>query len=197
MRARASVPGGFGNEVAYEESEDEEDMDYSHGESFLGERSVGSLESQQDADYSDESESESVADQSMADSVSGPIHTTEQTAARESDPFRSTLKPKSILKASMIARPGLGTPSKVQAVFDDDWANQLQRTVSPRKQDRQALRETQGNVQREHSANMPIFSQSIGGRQFTTAMDLMDSLFGEPDAQEASPPKRVGRGIEV
>jgi nuclear pore complex protein Nup98-Nup96 len=197
MRARASVPGGFGNEVAYEESDDEEDMDYSRGESFLGERSVGSLDSQQDADYSDESESESVADQSMADSVSGPIHTTEQAAARESDPFRSTLKPKSILKASMIAKPGFGTPSKAQAVFDDDWANQLQRTVSPRKQDRQALRETQGNLQREHDAHMPIFSQSTNGRHFTTAIDLMDSLFGQPEMQESPTAKRVGRGIEV
>jgi nuclear pore complex protein Nup98-Nup96 len=196
MRARASVPGGFGSEVAYEESDEEEEMDYSRGESFLGERSVGSLDSQQDADYSDESESESVADQSLADSVSGPIHTTEQAAARESDPFRSTLKPKSILKASMMAKPGLGTPSKAQAVFDDDWANQLQRTVSPRKQDRQALRETQGNLLREHDANMPTFSQS-NGRHFTTAIDLMDSLFGQPEIQESPTAKRVGRGIEV
>lgn len=191
MRARASVPGGFGDESVYE---DDQEMEESHGNSFLGQRSVGSLDSQQDADYSEESESELVHDQDMADSVSRPVHTTEQAHATE-DPFRSTLKPKSILKASQLLRPGVGTPTKGQPVFDDDWANQLQRTISPRKQDRQVLRESQGNVLREQDLNVSQFGQSIGGRQLTTAMDLMESLFGETEKQKL--PKRGGHGIEV
>ena len=189
--SRASVPGGFGDDSAYM---DEEEMDDAQGQSFLGRRSVGSLDGQQDADYDEESESELAHDQNMADSVSGPIRTTEQDTAKE-DPFRSTLKPKSILKASQLMKPGTGTPSKAQPVFDDDWANQLQRTISPKKQDRYALRESQGNVLREHEAHPTNFSQSFGARQMTTAMDLMDSLFGEAEKQQF--PKHGGHGIEV
>lgn len=197
MRARASVPGGFGDEAAYEEDDDEDDEDDSRGESFLGDRSVGSLDGQQEADYY-ESESELDQDQSMADSVSGPIHTTEQAAATESDPFRSTLKaPKSILKASQVFKPSFGTPSKSQAVFDDDWANQLQRTISPRKQDRTALRESQGHALREHDRSPTQAAQLANARPFATHMDLMNSLFGETENHRESLTKRQGNGIEV
>jgi nuclear pore complex protein Nup98-Nup96 len=191
MRQRANVPGGFGGEAAYEEYEDDEED--SRDESFLGERSVGSSDGQQEAEYY-ESESELDQDQSMADSVSGPIHTTEPAAATESDPFRSTFKaPKSILKASQIFKPGFGTPSK-GAVFDDDWADQLQRTISPRKQDRTALRESQGYGLRDQGS--PTFAaQSINARPFATHMDLMSSLFRETETH--SVPKRQGQGIEV
>lgn len=194
MRPRASVPGGFSDPAGYDEYDDEDD---SRDESFLGERSVGSLDGQQEADYY-ESESELDQDQSMADSVSRPIHTTEPAAATESDPFRSTLKaPKSILKASQVFKPNFGTPSKGQAVFDDDWADQLQRTISPRKQDRTALRESQGHTLREHERSPTFATQSINARPFATHMDLMNSLFGETEKYQDSLSKRQGQGIEV
>ncbi|KAE8836560.1 hypothetical protein PTNB73_04516 [Pyrenophora teres f. teres] len=190
MRSRSSVPGGFGDETVYE---DDEEMHDTQGESFLGLRSVGSLDGQQD-DHSEESELDLVHDQSMADSVSGPFRTTERATAMD-DPFTGSLMPKSILKPSQFVRPGAGTPTKAQPIFDDDWANQLQRTISPKKHDRQALRESQGNVLREHETNPTKFSQSIVGRPMTTAMDLMDSLFGETENQQV--PKRGGHGIEL
>ncbi|XPS69360.1 hypothetical protein M3J09_001635 [Ascochyta lentis] len=195
MRARASVPGGFGDEAAYEEYDDEDD---SRDESFLGDRSVGSLDGQQEADYY-ESESELDQDQSMADSVSGPIRTTEQAAATESDPFKSTLKaPKSILKASQVFKPSFGTPSKSHAVFDDDWANQLQRTISPRKQDRTVLRESQGHALFQELDKSPtLAAQSNNARPFATHLDLMNSLFGETENHRESLSKRQGHGIEV
>jgi nuclear pore complex protein Nup98-Nup96 len=192
MRSRASVPGGFGDEVAYEE---DEEMNDTHGESFLGHRSVGSLDGHHDDDYS-EGELGLARDQNMTESASSPAQTTEQVPVQEPDHFRGSLKPKSILKASQVLRPGLGTPSKHhQALFDDDWANQLQRTISPKKQDRQALRESQGHVLREHQSNVANLSHSVGGRNLTTAMDLMESLFGETEKQKL--PKRVSHGIEV
>lgn len=192
MRSKASVPGGFGDEAAYEE---DEEMNGTHGESFLGQRSVGSLDGQHDDDYS-EGELRLGRDQTMADSESSPAQTTGQVAAKQSDPFRETLKPKSILKASQVLRPGQGTPSKThQHVFEDDWTNQLQRTISPKKHDRQALRESQGHVLREQDSNFGNFSHSVGGRNLTTAMDLMESLFGETEKQKF--PKRVNHGIEV
>lgn len=195
MRGRASVPGGFGDDVAYEEDHEVED---SRDESFLGQRSVGSLDGHEDGDYSEEGESGHEHDQDMAESVSSPVQTTEHATAKDLDLFKGSLKPKSILKASQVMRQGLGTPSKShQAIFDDDWANQLQRTISPKKQDRQALRESQGHALRENESTATVtkFSQSTNGRNLTTAMDLMESLFGQTEQQKL--PKRIGHGIEV
>jgi nuclear pore complex protein Nup98-Nup96 len=195
MRKRANVPGQFGDEVAYEE--DDEEMEENHGESFLGERSVDSLEGQQD--YQDESGSELVEDQEMADSVSGPIRATERNNAKEMDLFKDSMKPKSILKTSQVLRP-MGTPSKGPFVFDDDWANALQRTISPKKQDRQALRESQGDMLRGRDDNA-TFTQSVRGQPFKTTMgrmDLMDSLFAETDKRkDSTTTKRVAQGIQV
>jgi nuclear pore complex protein Nup98-Nup96 len=190
MRARASVPGGFGDEAAYEE---DEEMQETHGQSFLGQRSVGLLDGQHD-DYS-EGESEPAQDQNMAESASSPVQTTEQAPAKDFDLFKGSLKPKSILKASQVMRPGHGTPLKAhQQVFDDDWANQLQRTISPKKQDRHALRESQGHALREPDATITKFSQSNNGPSLRTGLDLMESLWGET---EQKAPKRAGHGIEV
>jgi nuclear pore complex protein Nup98-Nup96 len=192
MRTRASVPGGFGDEVAYEE---DEEMQETRGQSFLGQRSVGLLDGQQDGDYS-EGESEAGQDQNMADSASSPLQTTEQSHAKDFDFLKGSMKPKSILKASQVLRPGAGTPLKGHAqVFDDDWANQLQRTISPKKQDRHALRESQGHALREPDATITKFSQSNNGRSLKTGLDLMESLWGETEEQKA--PKRAGHGIEV
>lgn len=181
MRARASVPGGFGDEVAYEEEEEMQDI---HGKSFLGQRSVGSLDGQHD-DYSEEGESGMVEDQSMADSASSPFQTTEQATAKDYEMLKGSMKPKSILKISQVLRPSAGTPSKAHhTVFDDDWANQLQRTISPKKQDRQALRESQGNALREQDGAALKFSHAATGRDMATHQDLMESLFGETDKQK-------------
>ncbi|KAJ4295238.1 hypothetical protein N0V90_007249 [Kalmusia sp. IMI 367209] len=194
MRKRANVPGQFGDEAAYEE---DEEMGHTQGESFLGERSVGSLDGQHD--YIEASESDSVDDQDMANSVSGPARTTEQDVAKQPNPFKDSVKPKSILKASQVLRPTMGTPSKGPTVFDDDWANALQRTISPRKQDRLALRESQGDALRERGNNTTNLAQSFGAGNMKTTMsrmDLMDSLFGETDRRKDSTTKRFGRGIQ-
>lgn len=185
---RASVPGGFGNQVAYEEDESMETCDE---QSFLGERSVGSLDGQYDDEYTEESESESVEDQDMAGPVSAPSHTTEPPATVSS-------MPKSILKQSTIFQSNLGTPSKGRMEFDDDWASQLQRTISPKKQDRRALREYQDEAIREQdiNLNMPKFGQSTNNSIFTRA-GLMESLFGETETRKESMATKAPTGIEV
>jgi nuclear pore complex protein Nup98-Nup96 len=194
-RSRASVPGGYGDEVAYEENENVMDT---NGSPFLGERSVGSLDGQHDADYSEESEFDPDQDQTMAESVSSPVQTTEQQVAKESDSFKETIRPpKSILKNSQILRPTSGTPLKNSLIFDDDWANQLQRTISPKKKDRHALRESQGNVLREPDANVPESSQFMNDQREFTRLDMMKSLFPEEPMDQTSSAKRAGSGIEV
>ncbi|KAF2449540.1 hypothetical protein P171DRAFT_427737 [Karstenula rhodostoma CBS 690.94] len=195
LSKRTNVPGQFDDDAVYEEEDDEEMEETS--ESFLGGRSVGSPDGQHE--YLEGSESESVEDQDMADSVSGPIRTTEQDIARQADPFKDSVKPKSILKASHLFRPTSDTPSKGPTVFDDDWANALQRTISPRKQDRRALRECQGDALRERGNNTASLAQSLGVRNTKATMsrmELMDSLFGKTSAQKSSSLKRVERGIQ-
>ena len=195
MSRRSNVPGQYDEGAAYDE--DDEEMQETRNESFLGDRSVGPLDGHYD--YSETSGYDSVEDQDMADSVSGSIRTTEQDAARQSNPFKDSAKPKSILKGTQLFRPALGTPSKT-AVFDDDWASALQRTISPRKQDRQALREVQGDALRERGNNTTTFAQSLGARNATanmSRMDLYESLFGQPSAQQELTPKRIGQGIQV
>jgi nuclear pore complex protein Nup98-Nup96 len=193
VRNRASVPGQFGDQAAYEEDDEMEDT---RSESFLGERSVGSLDGQQD--YTDESGSEPAGDQNMTGSVSRPVRTTEQVTVKEPRALRESIMPKSILKTSQLLRP-TGTPSKGPYVFDDDWANTLQRTISPKKQDRQALRETQTEVLGKRDANPMQLAQSLGRNAKTTMdrMDLMDSLFGETDKRMDSTMKRSGHGMQV
>lgn len=191
FRGRASVPGGFDDEVAYTVEEDVEDQ----GQSFLGQRSVGSLDGHRDGDYSDDGESGLDQDQDMAEPVS-PVQTTELAPAKDVDFLKQVNKPKSILKASQFLNAASGTPSKAhQTIFDDDWANHLQRTISPRKQDRHALRESQGHALREHDETAMKLLQPTNGRNLTSAMDLMASLFGETEKQKL--PKRGGHGIEV
>jgi len=192
FRGRASVPGGFDDDVAHTV---EEEMEDTRGQSFLGRRSVGSLDGHRDGDYSDDGESGLDQDQDMAEPAS-PVQTTELVPAKDVDFLKQANKPKSILKASQLLRPTNGTPSKAhQTIFDDDWANQLQRTISPRKQDRHALRESQGHALREHDETATRLSQPSNGRNLTSAMDLMASLFGETEKQKV--PKRTGHGIEV
>ena len=189
-RKRASVPGGYGDQVAYEEEEVNDAMETTGGESFLGERSVGSFDGQQDADYTEESGSGSVQDQGTAGSGSKLVHTTEP-------PATASVMPRSILKNSQLLRSGFGTPSKGPLVFEDDWANQLQRTISPKKQDRQALRESQGVVLRERDADIPAPEQSTNGNAIWGHVQMMESMFGRTNKGQGVAEKRIGHGIEV
>ncbi|KAF2812314.1 uncharacterized protein BDZ99DRAFT_569010 [Mytilinidion resinicola] len=173
---RASLPGGFGEETIY----DDEDGVDEGAESFLDDGSVGSLDGGQDEDMTDKSGSELAEDLNMAGSFSGPVQTTEQSAATEPTPLMGSIKPKSILKASQAAPSGMGTPAKTKFIFEDDWAEQLQRTVSPKKQNRQALKENQGTALKEFSDNIPRMGQSFNAaKPITNHIDLMNSLFGQ------------------
>jgi nuclear pore complex protein Nup98-Nup96 len=93
-------------------------------------------------------------------------------------PLASPTRP--ILKASTM-----GTPGKGLINIDGDWAEQLQRTISPRKQNRDALREVQSKVllDRVYEPMKPGSPASInlGKRDFRTSIDIMHSLFGQQE----------------
>jgi nuclear pore complex protein Nup98-Nup96 len=110
--------------------------------------------------------------------------------------FSGSLMPKSILKASTMLN---STPKKDLALAGD-WAEQLQRTASPKKQDRQALRERQSVMGAPPVDTAPPLAASIAGKAFSTTMDIMNSLWA-PSASIAGHGLQAssvgGKGFEV
>ncbi|KAJ9608640.1 hypothetical protein H2200_006411 [Cladophialophora chaetospira] len=105
-------------------------------------------------------------------------------------PAATTMKP--ILKASTM-----GTPRKTLINTDGDWAEQLQRTISPRKQNRDALREAQSRVllDRAYEPIKPTSSSSnnINKNDFRTSIDIMHSLFNRHEERMADMKGRRGK----
>lgn len=104
---------------------------------------------------------------------------------------------KSILKASTAH---FGTPQRTTTMTDADWNEQLIRTISPKKQDRRLLRESQGVILKEHYQNKP--TTSVLNREanpFATSIDVMNSLFGNNagGAAQEKKQKSEGKGFQV
>ncbi|KAI9806069.1 MAG: hypothetical protein M1833_004476 [Piccolia ochrophora] len=99
---------------------------------------------------------------------------------------------------------GAGTPAKAKLRLDGDWAEQLQRTISPKKQDRSRLREMQGSVLGEAVDREETPKADRGakrqGQGFNTSIDLMNSLFGQQrsrmNGQVTAAATAKGRGFE-
>lgn len=182
---RKHLPGQFSDQgVADVDMREEDDDDNTDtAQSFLGERSVGSLE---DDGMSQASELATVEDQDMAGSFPKPGHTTEQSAASH-NMNGEALKPKSILKASQTVN--IGTPLKTGSLlFDADWTEQLQRTVSPKKQDRAALRANQPTASTLLETE-PTRKVAINDKPFTTSLDLINELFKSQSGRKSVPAK--------
>ncbi|EXJ64767.1 hypothetical protein A1O7_01105 [Cladophialophora yegresii CBS 114405] len=103
-------------------------------------------------------------------------------------PAASPAKP--ILKASTM-----GTPRKALINIDGDWAEQLQRTISPRKQNRDALREVQSKVllDRAYEPIKPSSTRIANKKDFRTSIDIMHSLFSRHEERMADLKGRKGK----
>jgi nuclear pore complex protein Nup98-Nup96 len=103
-------------------------------------------------------------------------------------PAASPAKP--ILKASTM-----GTPGKALINIDGDWAEQLQRTISPRKQNRDALREVQSKVllDRAYEPMKPSATKAANKKDFRTSIDIMHSLFSRHEERMADLKGRKGK----
>lgn len=187
FKKRKLVPGAFlgqgGNDGRMEEQAMDTDEEEQEQESFLDDRSsasrseTGSLEQTNSEDGTEsegEFEDDKEMDVTMVGSFPPPIHSIEQTI--HSSPFKHT---------TTFQRPAQqhGTPSQAHLNLGGNWAEQLQRTISPRKQNRQALREIQGNVfadkNDEDGGSTPTKSTkpTREAASFATSIDLMNSLF--------------------
>jgi len=79
---------------------------------------------------------------------------------------------------------------------------QLRRTVSPKKQDRQALRQDQALLSTEQGdGKLPKLARGAGteGGEINTSLDLMNSLFGKEEARRSKSAKNASgqKGLKV
>ena len=112
------------------------------------------------------------------------------------------IQPKSILKPSEQSMDGAGTPRALMLSANDAWADQLQKTISPRKQDREALRRSQAYILTDsHSEHREEAKAKYGGeKDITTSIDLMNSIFGKEQlrkSQREAKQSSKGKGFEV
>lgn len=197
-------PGAYDNTAAFEDDQEMEEFQQ-NGQPFLGQRSAPSpseIGVEEPSDYEEETgeladESLIIQDEEMEMAGSFP-----QQLEQGDDDLRATddFQLKSILKASQVES---STPRKAM-MMGDDWAEQLQRTISPRKHDRQALRESQARIFREEVVELEETPMpeplSRRGNGFATSIDLMNSIFGKEELRKSGgniKQARKAKGFEV
>ncbi|KAJ5899679.1 hypothetical protein N7495_004423 [Penicillium taxi] len=198
FKKRKLVPGSFGNqamEVGDHDMSDEDD------ESFLAESSTGSTtENDYDVTESQQSGTSVVGSDEDEDmDMAGSFPNLHPPVERDDSRITERRDMDEDLTQSHF-RP-FGTPPKPRLNLSGDWADQLQRTISPRKQNRDALREIQANA----FTDRPLFADAKAGnttspkKGFTNSIDLMNSLFQSPRKQNApsmKAPKAQPKGFE-
>jgi nuclear pore complex protein Nup98-Nup96 len=167
FKQQKTVPGGFGQAAIIED-----DVENPLFRSV--ERDTGS-------EHSALSEDE-VSDNEMDIAGSFP-------AGKDQNTFDSPNKP-------TLLPTALGTPGKALLDFDGDWAEQLQRTISPRKQNRDQLREQQNKILLDRVYS-PIKPQSaVQKKDFRTSLDVMNAIFDGPERRTRASKGTKG-GIEA
>lgn len=199
------APGTFDEEPLANEDEmahgdDDREMEEAHSNdgSFLGERSASSP--------SDSGEDEPSDDHSM----SGALQEDQSLMIRDDDAddtmetgmeFEMAGAFPSVENDEATAKLGYGTPGKFTFSTGSDWAEELQRTISPKKQDRQALRDTQARVLQEGNNEggedqtpITLLNDKNTGKLATHA-DLMNSLWGqEQERRSGRDTKQAAKG---
>ncbi|MCJ1472218.1 Nuclear pore complex protein Nup98-Nup96 [Lambiella insularis] len=199
FRKKRLFPGAFDARPAFDNHREIEEVQQ-HEQSFLGESSAPSPSDNGVEEPSDlEMDHEQSQDKSLViqDDDTDMVGAFPQVAEYDDGEVRDeNMFPKSILKAS---RMDYGTPGKSLFHMGDDWAEQLQRTISPRKQDRQALRQSQALLFDEsvhEREETPITrAPPRDAKGFATSIDLMNSLFGKEQARKSGRSvKQTGSG---
>ena len=211
FKRKRIFPGAFEDNAPFEDEEMEEIQQ--NEESFLDERSavspsedgVGEPSELTNASNEIEDQSLVIQDDEMGMAGSYPQQVDKPMAVL---PTQNLLKPRSILKGSQQqTQLLLSTPEKFGIELDDDWTRQLQQSISPRKQDRQALRESQAKLHEDLNTDEDttprVMSTTKGVKGFATSIDLMNSLFGQEEARKVGNQGKQGaqgvkgKGFEV
>lgn len=208
FRKKKALPGAFDDTVAFEDDQEMEEVTY-RDQSFLDERlATSSSDSGEDEPSEIQNPADDVHDRSLIvhDQDLEMVGSFPPPGDEDTDPFNAPgiPTPKSILKPSQQNHDGFDTPGKLVFHGSDEWAQQLQRTISPRKQDRQALRQSQAHIMKDRELIYEDTPKAHGatngpGQVITTSIDLMNSLFGQEQARRSGRGKQVkkGKGFEV
>lgn len=189
-RKRRALPGAF--DYTDPASDDEEDMADANQQSFLSNRSVGSPSKALVHNEVEEMDVEHALPEDQDASAYLGYH---QTAEPGFDsPYYGSMAeyqetPGGIMRARMQAIKGANSPLKIQVADGDDWMDMLQKTISPQKRDRAALKTIneeqtyealKESVRKGDSPAKPKVASD--GRGFATSIELMNSLFEKPKA---------------
>lgn len=197
FRKKRGLPGAFNQSTGFGDDIDAEDMEHVE-ELWSGEDTAGSASDDGADELSDiqndsvEAHERSVVIQNDEMDMAGSFpHGELENSDLNSNGVLSGHR--SILKVDERGQIQYGTPAKLTFNHSGDWAEQLQRTVSPRKQDRRALRQMQDlllNTDEDDDNHTPTTKDNSGNpeKPLATSIDLMNSLFGKQEAQ------RSGRG---
>ncbi|KAJ9151205.1 Nuclear protein 96-domain-containing protein [Pleurostoma richardsiae] len=182
---RRALPGAFDRSEAV--SDDEEDMADATQESFLSDRSAGSAsnavvlgkDENMDEEYAMSEDQDASAYLRYHPAAEHDIDSQYLGSLAE---YQET--PGGVMRARMRAVKESNTPRKVEVTDGDDWMDMLQKTISPQKRDRAALKsldiaDSHEQLQQSTRGDMPMARSRIvsDGRGFATSIDLMNSLF--------------------
>lgn len=190
FRKKKGLPGAFNQSTVSGDGNDPDDIEHME-ESFSGEDTAGSASDGaadepsevQNGNVENHERSVVIRDDQMEMAGSFPhgnLKGFDLNANGDLQEHESTLK---VNERGLIQ---YGTPAKLNFNPSGDWAEQLQRTVSPRKQDRQVLRQMQDLISDVHEDDYDHTSRitdKAGGREkpLATSIDLMNSLFGKQE----------------
>ena len=192
FKKKKVFPGAFDGTGDIDDDMEMEEV-RSNGEPFLDERSAISPPENGADEPSDFRESEKAPEgKSLITQGDGGdrdiVGSYPAETERDHEPRNSM---KSILKSGQHGVPLWLSPLKGQTSDDDDvcddaWTRKLHNTISPKKQDRQTLRHSQGQFLIDDGTEAEVTSPSHVPRDkdgFATSIDLMNSLFGQEEAR--------------
>ncbi|KAI9745522.1 MAG: hypothetical protein M1818_001056 [Claussenomyces sp. TS43310] len=197
FKKKRLLPGAFDDEALFvDDAELDGTPDDEERQSFLDERSTGSqsedgIEEPMDQDdVSQDQELVRVEDQEMAGSYPHPDNSVERDESSSDGDAKHNpvMESGAVMRARLRAMRTSGSPLKRKLQLpDDDWAELLQQSVSPRKQDREQLKRVaelggdRGLLMGSEEETRPTSRSRIvsDSRGFATSIDLMHSLFGD------------------
>lgn len=198
-RKRRALPGAFDYTGAV--SDDEEEMADANEQSFLSNRSAGSLSKALEHHEDELMDEEHALPEAQDTSAYLGYH---QAAEPEYDsPYHGSMAeyqetPGGIMRARMRAIKDSNTPFKLQVADGDDWMDMLQKTIGPAKRDRAALKaineeetyeDLKASVRQDAAQAKPRAVPD--GRGFATSIELMNSLFEKPKAPPRAAPAQI------
>ena len=199
FKRKKSFPGAFDDTPAFGNEREMHDA-HQNEESFLDERSTVSP-SEDSVDEPSEFPEDTSRYEALQEGQDGEMDVVGSFPEGDSDTedlftAESVIKPKSILKKNQqSSHLAFGTPGQADFEMANDWSQQLQKTISPKKQDRGALRETQTKIDKQYHTSreetLKGTTAQKGGVGFATSIDLMNSLFGLEEARKSG--QRIGQ----